>query len=89
MQINQIQNVCVRGLHNGTGKSRFFLCSQYFKLLPSCREELLLDTRNIIRENKMVARVFICQASEYDKLLELFPKKLKVDIDCLTLGGVL
>jgi hypothetical protein len=43
----------------------------------------------VIRENNMVARVFICQASEYDKLLELFPKKLKVDIDCLTLGGVL
>ncbi len=37
----------------------------------------------------MVARVFICQTSEYDKLLEMFTKKLKVDIDCLTLGGVL
>ena len=40
-------------------------------------------------KNKMVARDFICQASEFDKLLGADPKKLKVDIDCLTLGGVL
>ena len=40
-------------------------------------------------KNNMVARDFICQASEFDKLLELFTKKLNMDIDCLTLGGVL
>ena len=87
MQINQIQNVCVRGLHIGTDRNRIFLCSQYIYLLPHAAKNHY--SMQVIRENNMVARVFICQASEYDKLLELLPKKLKVDIDCLTLGGVL
>ena len=43
----------------------------------------------VIRENNMVTSVFICQALEYNKLLKVFPEKLKVDIDCLILGGVL
>ena len=41
-----------------------------------------------ISEQRMVARVIVCKASEYDKLLELNPRKLEVDVDVLTLGGV-
>ena len=40
-------------------------------------------------ENKMVARDFICQALEFDKLLGDDSQEAQVDIDCLTLGGVL
>ena len=67
-------------------EANFFCVRNIFSYYHHAAKSHISIQETLFGKNKMVACDFICQASEFDKLLELFPKKLKVDIDFLTLG---
>ena len=75
MQINQIQNVCERGLHYGQAGTGFSCVRNIFSYYHHAAKNYYLIQETIFGKNKMVARDFICQASEFDKLLGADPQE--------------
>ena len=60
-----------------------------YLVTTTCREEPLLDTSNYSGKTIWSLVSSFAKLRSSTSCLELIPKKLKVDIDCLTLGGVL